>query len=65
LIDLYRESGLYPMNAAYAKCFRRGGPVSEKNPDPDNLHPNTEGHRRLAKTIAARLLTLPSDFKAP
>jgi len=65
LIDLYRESGLYPMNAAYAKCFRRGGPVSEKNPDPDNLHPNTEGHRRLAKTIAARLLTLLSDFKAP
>ena len=63
LIDLYRESGLYPMNAAQAKCFRRGGPVSEKNPDPDNLHPNSEGHRRLAKTIAARLVTLPADFK--
>lgn len=60
LIDLYRESGLYPMNAAYAKCFRSGGPKGT-----DNLHPNTEGHRRLAKTIAARLQTLPTDFKRP
>ena len=63
LIDLYREGGLYPMNASYAKYFRRGGPASAENPHPDNLHPNSEGHRRLAKVIAARLLTMPPDFK--
>ena len=58
VIDLYRESGLFPLNDAYAKCFRYVGPKVW-----DKLHPNTEGHRRLAKTIAARLMTLPPDFR--
>ena len=58
VIDLYRESGLFPLNDAYAKCFRYAGPKPM-----DKLHPNTEGHRRLAKTIGARLMTLPPDFK--
>ena len=60
VIDLYRESGLFPMNDAYAKCFRYAGPNVW-----DKLHPNTEGHRRIAKTIAARLMTMPTDFKEP
>lgn len=58
MIDLYRESGLYPMNASFAKCFRNGGSNGK-----DNLHPNTEGHRRIAKTIAAHLATIPPDFR--
>lgn len=60
VIDLYRESGLCPLNPSFAKCFRYAGPKKW-----DRLHPNSEGHRRLAKTIAARLLTLPTDFKTP
>ena len=60
VIDLYRESGLFPVNDAYAKCFRYAGPKVW-----DKLHPNSEGHRRLAKTIATRLMTMPTDFKEP
>lgn len=59
LIDLYRESGLLPTDAAYAKFFRDGGPQGK-----DSLHPNSEGHRRMAKVIAARLAALPPDFKS-
>ena len=52
LIDLYRESGLLPTEAAYAKYFRfKGGN--------DLLHPNTEGHRRLAELIRLKLSALP------
>ena len=58
VIDLYRESGLFPLNDAYAKYFRYAGPKPM-----DKLHPNTEGHRRLAKMIAARLMSMPTDFK--
>ena len=44
LIDLYRESGLYPLgdgNAALYFC-------SDKT---DRLHPNANGHARIAETI--------------
>ena len=58
VIDLYRESGLYPLSDSYAKCFRFDGPKVW-----DRLHPNTEGHRRLAKVIAAHMTVLPPDFK--
>ena len=58
LIDLYRESGLHPVNAAYARYFRDGGPDGK-----DALHPGSEGHRRLATVIEAHLKTLPPDFK--
>ena len=52
LIDLYRESGLLPTEEVYAKCFRHHGGT-------DMLHPNTEGHRRLAELIRLKLLSLP------
>lgn len=57
LIDLYRDAGLFPADPSYAKYFRGGG-------GNDNLHPNTLGHRRLARVIAEKLKTLPPDFKA-
>lgn len=58
LIDLYRESGLLPANASYAKFFRDGGLQGK-----DSLHPDSGGHRRMAKVIAAKLAALPPDFK--
>ena len=29
----------------------------------DRLHPSTEGHRRIAETMATWLLSVPTDFK--
>lgn len=57
LIDLYRESGLLPSDSAFARYFRGGGAN-------DNLHPNTLGHRRIARVMSERLRTLPPDFKS-
>lgn len=54
VIDLYGESGLYPSDSAYGKCFNRA--------DTDLLHPNSEGHRRMAALIAAKLSALPPTF---
>ena len=51
VIDLHGESGLYPSDPSFGKCFNRA--------DTDLLHPNTEGHRRLAALIAAKLSALP------
>lgn len=56
VIDLHAEAGLVPLEKdAYAKCFR--------NKDTDLLHPNSEGHRRLAELIYCRLNALPATFR--
>jgi lysophospholipase L1-like esterase len=54
VIDLASISGLYPMLDEHAKYFR--------NADTDRLHPNTEGHWRMAWAIAYQLLGYPADF---
>ena len=57
VIDLASISGLYPMLDEHAKYFR--------NADTDRLHPNTEGHVRMAWAIAYQLLGYPADFPQP
>lgn len=47
LIDLYRNSGLFPLYPEYSKYFHLA--------DTDMLHPGGLGHERIAKTIAAAL----------
>lgn len=51
VIDLNADCGLYPLDSAYSRYFRD----SER----DMLHPNTEGHRRMALAIACRLTGIP------
>lgn len=56
VIDLFAEAGLVPLEKdAYGKCFR--------SKDNDLLHPNSEGHRRLAELIYCRLRALPATFR--
>lgn len=55
VIDLNSLSGLYPMNDSNVQYF--------SNKDTDRLHPNIEGHERMAKTIMYQMLALPSSFK--
>lgn len=54
VIDLGSLCGLYPLQDAYAKYFN--------NADTDRLHPNNDGHRRMAATLMYQLLTLPCNF---
>lgn len=51
LVDLYRESGLFPLNDENAQTFFC-------NSKTDRLHPNTKGHNRIAQTILSHLLPL-------
>ena len=55
VIDLHSLSGLYPMNDAHARYFH--------DRDTDRLHPNAEGHRRMALTLMYQLLALPASFR--
>ena len=55
VIDLNSLSGLYPLNDAYAQYFHQKSV--------DRLHPNAEGHRRMALTLKYQLLSLPSSFE--
>lgn len=50
VIDLYALSGLYPMHKEQEEYFPGGN---------DWLHPDSDGHRRLALTIYYQLLTIP------
>ena len=54
VIDLNSISGLFPMNDAHAPYFHKT--------DTDHLHPNAEGHRRMAKAICYQLLAYPASF---
>ena len=54
VIDLNAASGLSPMMQEHIAYFC--------NPETDRLHPNTEGHKRIARTLMYQLLALPCAF---
>ena len=77
VIDLSSVCGLYPMEPEHARYFREnektlkfsatdassGSPGSEKGLEHhDLLHPNTEGHLRMAYSLAYQLLGYPARF---
>ncbi len=51
VIDLNALCGLYPLMDEMAQYF--------KNAENDRLHPNDEGHRRMALTLMGQLMALP------
>ena len=51
VIDLNALCGLYPLMDEMAQFF--------KSAENDRLHPNDEGHRRMALTLLYQLLTIP------
>ena len=51
VIDLNALSGLYPLMDEHAQFFKNAGN--------DRLHPNDEGHRRMALTIMQQMSCLP------
>ncbi len=55
VIDLHSLSGLNPLIPAHSPFFN--------NAKTDLLHPNAEGHKRMARAMMYQMLTLPSDFK--
>lgn len=55
VIDLFAESGLHPLTPSHAKFF--------SNRERDLLHPNAAGHNRIARTIYAKLIALPPNFR--
>ncbi len=54
VIDLYSLSGLYPLDDAYAPGFT--------NAEKDRLHPNSDGHYRIALTLLYQLSALPGKI---
>ncbi len=55
VIDLYAESGLFPLTKSHQRFFA--------DADRDMLHPNSRGHERIARTMLYKMLTMPTDFK--
>ena len=55
VVDLYAESSLCPLIANQGALFA--------NPELDRLHPSSEGHRRIALLLDARLRALPATFR--
>lgn len=55
VIDLNSISGLYPVNDAHTRYFH--------NEKTDRLHPNADGHYRMAKALMYQLLAYPADFE--
>lgn len=54
VIDVNATSGLFPLFDESA--------VNYHNPDTDRLHPNDQGHERLARTLEYQLSALPCVF---
>ncbi len=54
VIDLFSYSGLYPLYESNNSYI-----IDEKN---DRLHPNSNGHKRLAETLRYQLLAIPVDL---
>ena len=55
VIDLNSICGLYPLKNEYTRYFH--------DKETDRLHPNAEGHYRIAKALMYQLLAYPADFK--
>ena len=55
VIDLYSESGLFPLATSHQRYFH--------DADTDMLHPSARGHDRIARTMLYKMLSLPPDFK--
>ena len=55
VIDLNSISGLYPGSASHTRY------ISKENTD--RLHPNADGHYRMAKALMYQLLAYPADFE--
>lgn len=54
VIDLYRESGLFPLEERHDRYFHHS--------ETDRLHPNDNGHYRIARTIQAKLNSIAPSF---
>ena len=54
VIDLYHNSGLFPLDSNYAQYFA--------NSNTDMLHPNALGHQRIAQTIDKNLNPITPNF---
>ena len=55
VLDLYERSGLLPTDDAYVHYFHDG--------NTDRLHPSSDGHERISRTMMRWMMTIPSDFK--
>ncbi|RGN46637.1 MULTISPECIES: SGNH/GDSL hydrolase family protein [unclassified Bacteroides] len=55
VIDLNSVSGLYPLNDSHVRYFH--------DENKDRLHPNADGHYRMAKALQYQLLAFPASFE--
>lgn len=54
VIDLYNDSGLFPLDSSYSQYFA--------DSDTDMLHPNALGHKRIARCISSKLNLITPSF---
>lgn len=53
-IDLYKDSGLFPLYSQYSDYFH--------DENTDMLHPNANGHKRIAEVICSKLNSIAVGF---